>query len=76
MPLRIGNFWIQNVFGREIPPKSPLRSGILFANTEVVFAKFRSFQLVFASFESTKIKFINFTTWVLAMRMLPRNDDF
>jgi len=35
MPLRIGEFRLENVFGCKISPDSPMRSGILFASTQV-----------------------------------------
>jgi len=36
MPLRSADFQSKNVFGRRIRQKSALRSGILFASTELI----------------------------------------
>ena len=47
MPLRNGHFCVQNEFGRNISCKSPLRSCILFASTEVVHSPRSDFPLQF-----------------------------
>jgi len=49
MPLRSADFQYENVFGRKIHRKSALRSGLLFASTEVMHTHRSDFPLHFDS---------------------------